>query len=130
MIANCGIQLAISSKAKSLLSRFRTNVMSRVPAGTLATYTNQISALRAKLSLAAIATAPNPDDFGLAVATASLAGTTTVNRSQIVDADANVIAFSRNTTQVLNIVTGGNATTSGTKASGVFFPNGLNGLFS
>jgi hypothetical protein len=101
-----------------------------VPAGTLTTYTNQISALRAKLSLAALATAPNPDDYGLATSTASLAGGATVNRSQIVDADANVIAFSRNTTQVLNIVTGGNATTSGTKATGVFFPSGLNGLFS
>jgi len=30
---------------------------------------------------------------------------------------------------VLNIVTAGGATTSGTKASGGFFPSGLNGLF-
>ena len=80
--------------------------------------------------MTALATAPNPDDYGLATATASLAGGAAVNRSQIVDADANVIAFSRNTTQVLNIVTGGGATTSGTKATGVFFPNGLNGLLS
>lgn len=54
-----------------------------------------------------------------------------VPRSQIVAADpTNVTAFSRTTTQVLNIVTGGNATTSGTKATGIFFPNGLNGLIS
>jgi len=60
----------------------------------------------------------------------SLAGGGNVTRTGIVDADANVIAFSRNTTQVLNIVTGGGATTAGTTAKGVFFPNGLNGLFS
>ena len=40
-----------------------------------------------------------------------------------------VIAFARNTTQVLNIVTGGGAVNAGT-AKGGFFPNGLNGLFS
>jgi hypothetical protein len=101
-----------------------------VPAGTLTTYTNLISAFRAKLSLAANSSAPNPDDYGLATASVSLAGGANVTRSGIVDADTNVIAFSRNTTQVLNIVTGGNATTSGTKAQGVFFPNGLNGLIS
>ena len=43
--------------------------------------------------------------------------------------DANGLAFTRTTTQVLNIVTGGGATTAGTKATGVFFPAGLNGLF-
>ena len=54
-----------------------------------------------------------------------------VTATTIVDADpTNVIAFSRTTTQVLNIVTGGNATTAGSPAKGVFFPNGLNGLFS
>jgi hypothetical protein len=105
-------------------------VFPTVPAGTLTTYTNLISALRAKLSLAANSAAPNPDDFGLATASVSLAGGANVTRSQIVDADANVIAFSRNTTQVLNIVTGGGAVTAGVKATGVFFPSGLNGLFS
>jgi hypothetical protein len=107
-------------------------VFPTIPAGTLAGYTNLISAFRAKLSLAALSTAPNPDDYGVMSSTSvSLAGGSSVARSQIVDADpTNVIAFSRNTTQVLNIVTGGNATTSGTKATGVFFPNGLNGLFS
>jgi Ferritin-like domain len=105
-------------------------VFPTIPAGTLTTYTNQISALRAKLSLAALSTAPNPDDFGLATAQVSLAGGSNVTRTSIVDADANVIAFSRNTTQVLNIVTGGGATTAGAKATGVFFPNGLNGLLA
>jgi hypothetical protein len=102
-----------------------------VPAGTLIGYTNLISALRAKLSLAALSSAPNPDDYGLATASVSLAGGASVTRTSLVDADStNVVAFSRNTTQVLNIVTGGGATTAGTTAKGVFFPNGLNGLFS
>jgi hypothetical protein len=100
-----------------------------VPAGTLTTYTNLISALRAKLSLAALSSAPNPDDFGLATASVTLNGSS-VTRTSIVDADSNVLAFGRNTTQVLNIVTGGGATTAGATAKGVFFPNGLNGLFS
>jgi hypothetical protein len=102
-----------------------------VAAGTLIGYTNLISALRAKLSLAANASAPNPDDYGLATASVSLTGGANVTRTAIVDADnTNEIAFSRNTTQVLNIVTGGGAITAGTTAKGVFFPNGLNGLFS
>jgi len=61
----------------------------------------------------------------------SLAGAASVPSTTIVDADpTNLIAFSRTTTQVLNIVTGGGAATAGTKATGVFFPQGLNGLFS
>jgi hypothetical protein len=39
----------------------------------------------------------------------------------IVDADANAIAFSRTTSQVLKIVYGGGS------GGGAFFPNGLNG---
>ncbi len=106
-----------------------------IPAGTLTTYTQLISAFRAKLAAAAAsATAnpfdANPDDYGLAPVNVSLAGGTSVPRTQLVDADqTNVYAFSRTTTQVLNIVTGNNATTLGTPAKGVFFPNGLNGLF-
>jgi hypothetical protein len=118
----------------------RTAINALDPTGSLGplTYTQQISTLRAKLALAA-APSPaspydnNPDDYGLTpgTITVSLAGGGNVPRSQIVDADpASVIAFARTTTQVLNIVTGGNATTSGTKATGVFFPSGLNGLFS
>lgn len=52
------------------------------------------------------------DDIGVGVQN----GTTT-----IVDADANALAFSRTTAQVLKIVYGGGS------ASGAFFPNGLNG---
>jgi Ferritin-like domain len=52
------------------------------------------------------------DDIGVGLSS----GTAT-----IVDADANAIAFSRTTTQVLKIVYGGGA------SGGAFFPNGLNG---
>ena len=103
---------------------------------TLTTYTQQISALRSKLSLAAnggknFAGTTTADDNGLSTAgvTYNLEGTSYVGTS-LIDADANVVAYARNTTQILNIVTGGGATTAGTKATGVFFPNGLNGLFS
>jgi hypothetical protein len=113
----------------------RTTINALDPTGSLGYigYTKAISGLRAKLSLAALGTAPNPDDIPLTPGTTmvSLAGATAVTSTTIVDADlTNVIAFSRNTTQVLNIVTGGGATSTGVKATGVFFPNGLNGLFS
>jgi hypothetical protein len=118
----------------------RTTINALDPTNALGyqTYTQQISTLRASLALAAAPSPaspfdPTPDDFGLTpgTITVQLAGGTSVPRTQIVDADpTNVIGFSRTTTQVLNIVTGGNATTAGTKATGVFFPSGLNGIFS
>jgi hypothetical protein len=113
----------------------RTTINALDPINSLGyqTLTQKISTLRAALSLAALSSAPNPDDFGLTpgTVTVSLAGGANITRSQIVDADnTNVIAFSRNTAQVLNIVTGGGATTAGVAAKGVFFPNGLNGLLS
>jgi hypothetical protein len=111
----------------------RTTINALDPTGSLGYvgYTQKVSALRATLSRAALSTAPNPDDISLTGQSVSLAGASTTPATTIVDADlTNVIAFSRNTTQVLNIVTGGGATTAGTKATGVFFPAGLNGLFS
>jgi Ferritin-like domain len=104
-----------------------------------AALTQKISALRASLSKAvAPATPPYPtgtygDDVPLTPGTnmVSLAGAASVTATTLVDADlTNVIAFSRTTTQVLNIVTGGGAATTGTKAAGVFFPSGLNGTFA
>jgi hypothetical protein len=101
-------------------------------------YTNQISTLRATLASAAllgVAPGPydtNPDDFGLNTFTTGTlgAGGATATATRIVDADAtNAIAFSRNTLQILNIVTGGGAVSAGkqvTPAVGVFFPAGLN----
>jgi hypothetical protein len=104
--------------------------------GNIASYTNLISMLRASLSQAALlgaAPSPydtNPDDFGLATFSVSLGGSSNVTATRLTDADqTNVIAFARNTTQVLNIVTGGGAVSSGkvvSPALGVFFPGGMN----
>jgi hypothetical protein len=118
----------------------RTSILGMDPTGSvgLLGYTQLISALRAKLALAAPQSPanpddPNPDDYGVSdgTYTVSLGTGAAVPRTSIVDADpTNVQGFARSTTQVLNIVTGGGATTAGVKATGVFFPNGLNGLFS
>ena len=100
--------------------------------------TQQISTLRATLAKAGLlgaAPSPydsNPDDYGVVPFSVSLAGATGYTAARVTDADpTNAIAFSRNTTQVLNIVTGGGAVNAGgtaavTPAKGVFFPNGLN----
>jgi hypothetical protein len=112
----------------------RTTINALDPTGALGYQglTQKVSALRATLSRAALSTAPNPDDFGVQSQTVTLAGGSGVSASTIVDADpTNVIAFSRNTTQVLNIVTGGGAISGSatvSPAKGVFFPAGLNGL--
>jgi len=66
----------------------------------------------------------------LATVSVSLGGGANATATRITDADpTNVIAFARNTTQVLNIVTGGgavNGTTAVSPAMGVFFPSGMN----
>jgi hypothetical protein len=120
------------------LVRTALNALDPNATAGLVTATNQISTLRVSLSKAAASATPNPydttpDDFGLAATTVSLAGGASVPSTRITDADAtNIIAFSRTTTQVLNIVTGGgaiNGTTVVSPALGVFFPAGLNGLF-
>ena len=115
----------------------RTTINYIDPAGAnIAGYTNLISTLRASLSQAGLlgvtpsAYDANPDDFGLATFSVNLGGGTGATATRITDADStNVIAFARNTTQVLNIVTGGGAvmgTTAVSPAVGVFFPAGLN----
>jgi len=120
----------------------RTSINYIDPTGTsIASYTNLISTLRAKLSLAGLlgvtasasAYDANPDDYGLATFSVELGGSSTgVTATRLTDADpTDVIAFARNTTQVLNIVTGGGAVNSAGTAAvspaiGVFFPNGLN----
>lgn len=114
----------------------RTTINALDPTGaTIGGYTNLISTLRASLALAGLlgaAPSPydsNPDDFGLATFQVNL-GAAAATSTRITDADGtNAIAFARNTTQVLNIVTGGGAVASGkvvTPAVGVFFPAGLN----
>jgi len=76
--------------------------------GSVVGPTLKISALRAALSGA-------PDDFGIVKETVA----------NIVDCDSNSLAFSRSTTQVLNIVYGGGAANSY-----LFFPDKLNGAIS
>jgi hypothetical protein len=118
----------------------RSTINALDPTGSLGYigYTNQISAARASLSkaVAPSTTSPldtSPDDTPLTPGTTmvSLAGAASVTSTTIADADlTNVIAFARTTTQVLNIVTAGGAASTGVKATGGFFPSGLNGLFS
>src|ERR1700728_2758487 len=119
----------------------RTTINYLDPTGAnIGGYTNLISTLRASLSLAASPTTlsgaaanpydDKPDDYGLATANVSLGGGTSVTATRITDADpTSVIAFARDTTQVLNIVTGGgavNGTNVVSPAVGIFFPAGLN----
>jgi hypothetical protein len=115
----------------------RTTINYLDPTGaTIAGYTNLISALRAELSQAGLlgaAASPydsNPDDFGLATFSVSLGSAAPATATRITDADStNVVAFARNPTQVLNIVTGGGAVNGSVAVSpavGVFFPAGMN----
>jgi hypothetical protein len=87
-------------------------------------------AQQALLGVTAGAFDGNPDDYGLATFSVSIGGNSAATSTRLVDADPTMaVAFARNTTQVLNIVTGGGAvtgTTVVTPATGVFFPNGMN----
>ncbi len=135
LAAAAGI-LAVEAYHAGLI-RTTINALDPLNANGYIGYTQKISALRASLSKAVGPASSTyetyPDDIPLnpGTTTFSLAGAAAVTATTIVDADqTNVIAFTRNTTQVLNIVTGGGAATAGVKATGVFFPNGLNGIFS
>lgn len=123
------------------LVRTAINALDPTGAMGLVGYTTSISNLRNALSQAGLlGVAPsassydaNPDDYGLATFTTPTplgAGGSTATATRIVDANpATAIAFARNTTQVLNIVTGGgavNGTSAVSPAMGVFFPAGLN----
>ncbi len=108
--------------------------------GTLAGYTQKISATRALLAnppATGSTGASMVDDIGLtttqvslntAVPAAPATTPTPFSASTIVDASASTsLAFSRNTSQVLAIVTGGGVLNGATTNQGLFFPNGLNG---
>jgi hypothetical protein len=111
----------------------RTSIFIADPDGKagLQGYTQQISATRMKLDGSSAV-----DDIGVGFQTVSVEPTGTTNgASTIVDAQTGSPnyskTYSRSTMQVLNIVTGDvNIPASGAKYTGVFFPNGLNGLFS
>jgi hypothetical protein len=86
----------------------------------LSSLTQKVSAFRAKLA--------NPsgtpiDDVGVTTVSVALNGSSNnYMASTIVNADTNTIGWSRTTTQIIAIVTGGSPTNKG-----VFFPAGLNG---
>jgi hypothetical protein len=111
----------------------RTSIFLADPTGSLGlqTYTQQISATRMALD-----GSTTTDDIGVGFQTTSTEPTGTTNgASTIVDAQTGSPnyskTYSRSTTQVLQIVTGSTAApASGAKYTGVFFPSGLNGLFS
>ena len=116
-----------------------TGITAGFPAGTLTAVTGLISTFRANAAaLVAPSTPgiedPSPDDYGVGTQSVTLNTSTAVMATQIVDCTPQSFAapatgFGRTTTQVLNIVTAGNAGTTGAIAKGGFFPNGLNGLF-
>ncbi len=133
------------------LVRTTINILDPVNAAGYLTLTSQVSALRAKLSkavapaiTASTGTVPAyptggsyGDDAPLtpATATASLAGASAVTVTTTADVDPTnptnyQIAFARTTNEVLNIVTGGVSNVAGAKATGVFFPSGLNGAIA
>ncbi|NYF78273.1 ferritin-like domain-containing protein [Granulicella arctica] len=109
----------------------RTSIFVADPTGALGyqKYTQQISATRMALD-----GSTTTDDIGVGFQSVTLNATTNVNAATIVDAQTGSTNYSktyvRTTTEVLKIVTGSAAPSSGGKYTGVFFPNGLNGLFS
>ncbi len=111
----------------------RTSIFGLDPTGSagLQGITQKVSATRMKLDGSS-----TTDDIGVGFQTTSTEPTGTTNlAATIVDAQTGSPNYSktyaRSTTQVLQIVTGmTTAPATGSKYAGVFFPNGLNGLFS
>jgi hypothetical protein len=111
----------------------RTTIFGLDPTGSvgLQGYTKKISATRMALDGSS-----TTDDIGVGFQNVGLEmASGTVQASTVVDAQTGSPnyskTYSRSTTQVLQIVTGtATMEPSGTKYQGVFFPNGLNGLFS
>ncbi len=111
----------------------RTSIFGVDPTGSkgLQGYTQKISVTRMALDGSS-----TTDDIGVGFQNVDFEmASGTVQASTIVDAETGSPSYSktysRSTTQVLRIVTGTETTEpSGTKYMGVFYPNGLNGLFS
>jgi hypothetical protein len=96
----------------------------------------QVDTQKVSATRMALGGSTTTDDIGVGFQTVSTEPTgSTLGASVIVDAQTGSPnyskTYSRTTTQVLRIVTGSaNAPASGAKYTGVFFPSGLNGLFS
>ncbi|MGH9342371.1 MAG: ferritin-like domain-containing protein [Terriglobia bacterium] len=111
----------------------RTTIFGVDPTGSLGLqgYTQKVSATRMALDGSS-----TTDDIGVGFQNVALEMSSgSVQASTVVDAQTGSPnyskTYSRSTTQVLKIVTGTAATEpAGTTYKGVFFPNGLNGLFS
>jgi hypothetical protein len=133
MSANLGAAAGILAVEAYHAGLVRTSIFGLDPTGKLGLqgYTQKISATRMALD-----GSTTVDDIGVGFQTVSTEPSgTTLGASTIVDAQTgspnNSKTYSRTTTQVLKIVTGSaNLEPSGTKYTGVFYPNGLNGLFS
>jgi Ferritin-like domain len=112
----------------------RTTINGIDPTGTLAGYTQKISAARSMLANPTGATTTTftgtmADDIGVTTTPVSLNGTSaTFTAATIVDCDSNALGWARTTSQILAIVTGTSPTAS--THQGVFFPSGLNGLIA
>jgi hypothetical protein len=102
--------LAVEGYHAGLVRTVLFGLDAATPSLGIAASTAKISAARAKLD------GTNNDDVGVGTTTVSIGTAATV-----VDADANSIAFSRTSAQVLSIVYAGGS------GSGGFFPAGLNG---
>ena len=113
----------------------RTSI-NRLDAGTgaLNAVTTLISKARTTLGTTTVSGAATTSfDTGIATVSVMLNGTTALPATTIVDADVtkSSIAQGRSVAQILQIVTGSPAApATGVKYTGVFFPNGLNGLIS
>lgn len=109
----------------------RTSIFIADPTGSagLQGYTQKVSTTRMTLD-----GSMSTDDLGVGFQSVSFNGGSSVQAAQIVDAQVGAPnyskTYSRTTTQVLRIVTGSTAVSASGKYTGVFFPNGLNGLFS
>jgi hypothetical protein len=123
----------------------RTSIFGIDPTGSLGLQadTQAISATRMALD-----GSQTVDDIGVGFQTVTLEGTANLQAATVVDAQTGPpptaptnqpqpigysTTYTRTTTQVLQIVTGTASTkppATGNKYTGVFFPNGLNGLFS
>lgn len=109
----------------------RTSIFALDPTGSLGLqgYTAKISATRMLLD-----GSTTTDDIGVGFQTVNDGGSASLHASTIVDAQTSSPNYSRTyartTTQVLKIVTGSTAAPTSGKYTGVFYPNGLNGLFS